>query len=108
MTKLDFHSPQRQRLGNGLPAWTSAPSIALPQLGLRPAAERGWNVSVMVGGLEFSRQYTISGLSDVELMRLLAQWRASPEHALQNWWGQQAPQASAPQASDKSAEDLGL
>lgn len=108
MSKLDFHSPERKRLGNGLPTWTSSPSVALPQLGLRPAQERGWNVSVIVGGLDYSRQYVATGLSDIELMRLLAQWRAGPEQALEHWWGQQAPKYSVAQASDKSAEELGL
>lgn len=112
-----FQSPQRPRLGNGLPAWISEPYIALPALSVQITRTWSWRIGLQLGRCEaggYVGSMRFREVGDGELLQLLAHWRRSPEEALRKWWGCEppSPPAGSPagqaESSELSAEDLGL
>lgn len=97
----------RPHLANGLPAWNTAPDIALPRIQLSPKGDASWSVSIMLGSIEASR-YVEKEISDDLLNDFLADWRASPELCCADWFETEPPSSKIRRAAILSSEDIGI
>lgn len=71
---MHFFDPKRPRLGNGLPAWLTAPDIALPHCVIYPLpAPSIFRLQFMING-------SWKALITENLSEKLAEWVDSPEN----------------------------
>lgn len=80
---MHYFDEARPRLSNGLPLhpWGQA----IPEPNLRPLAEGGWEISLMLGSPVAYWHSTIVQ-DDGDLTYWLNQWRADPEKFIQRCW----------------------
>lgn len=104
---MEFHDPQRPRLGNDRPTWLPpAKAQALPGLWLEPlqpitdglaAGASSWLVMLLLDGSWRSRE-----LAFHELPSLFRDWETDPEQALLAWFGCQPPSGTRQNATRQS------
>lgn len=112
---MNFHHPDRPRLGNGRPAWITSPQTALPGLYVVPLPDRSdgqdWiQVSLMLEG-----RWVDCKILQQFLPELVYDWCCDPEATLLEWWNRSPPTSHQQQSlldshptSTLSAEELGL
>lgn len=71
---MNFHDPSRPRLGNGLPAFLTAPQTALPRVSLTPLPNAKWRLEIIVNS-----SYRTLVIPTSWLISTLTDWENSPE-----------------------------
>lgn len=82
---MKFHDPDRVRLGNGRPCWTTA-LVALPHIYLDPNEDGTWQVAISVRGSIVSLNLPYPLLNS-----FLDSWEQDPEAALKTWLNRDPP-----------------
>ena len=81
---MHYFDPARPRLPNGLPAWLSAPTVALPRLHIIPRKyPEKCTLECMINGSW--KEYTV--VQGDSLDALLFCWTEDPEAFAKNWFG---------------------
>lgn len=108
-----FHSPERPRLANGMPAWLGV-QVALPGLYIRPLPSPDdptwWIVELILDG-----SWVRTELDPQSLKDFMLDWQADPEQALRDWFKREPPARPSPvahqppsESTPQSAQDLDL
>lgn len=104
---MQYFSPDRPQLANGIPCWTSCPTEALPSLCVWPLADRPdhFDCRLLVSGRWAERE-----LHAAEILLFLHDWREDPEQALRAWFRRESPSPTTSKRveTERSIEELGL
>lgn len=104
---MHYFDEARPRLSNGLPLhpWGQA----IPEPNLRPLAEGGYEISLMLGS-PVSYWHSTIVHTDQELLDWLHNWRADPEATIRLCWPDfdPRPRKAAPKAAPGGKPTLSL
>lgn len=81
---MHYFSPSRPRLPNGLPAWLSAPNIALPRLILEPVKHGNYCICAMINS---SYKYADPAIREISLDKIFQLWILDPEQFAKEYFG---------------------
>ena len=105
---MHYFDPARPRLLNNLPAWLSAPNIALPRLILEPSLSHLPRICAMING-----SWKQAGPLDMSLDKVFQLWLLDPEQFAKDYFGVEIIRAEgAPQLTESlpsiDPADLGI